>query len=85
MEVMISRMKSNDNKDIGKKMILSAIKMEESLSRVIKVETQLIRRQLHEGNSKEELVDINKTIKNVIMSLMILDERIKTGLHLLDK
>lgn len=85
MEVMFSRMKSNDNKDIGKKMILSAIKMEESLSRVIKVETQLIRRQLHEGNSKEELVDINKTIKNVIMSLMILDERIKTGLHLLDK
>lgn len=79
------RMKSIDEKVIGRKMILSAIKMEESLAKVIQVETQLIRKQLKEGNSQENIININKSIKNVIMSLMILDERIKSGLDLLDR
>lgn len=63
------RMRNNDEKVIGRRMILSAIKMEEALAKVIQVETQLIRTQLKDGNFQEDVVNFNKTIKNICHNL----------------
>jgi hypothetical protein len=71
-----------DNRLIARKMIETAIKFDESLVEILKVEVKRLK-QLAKSNSNsdiEELQKTNRLIKNIIIALSITDEKIKTGI-----
>ncbi len=73
---------TNLNRSIGKKMIETAINLDESLVELLKIEVKRLKQLTKSENTLEELQRSNKLIKNIIMTLTITDERIKTALEL---
>lgn len=73
---------TNLNRLIGKKMIETAINLDESLAELLKIEVKRLKQLTKSDNALEELQRSNKLIKNIIMALTITDERIKTALEL---
>lgn len=78
--------KSIDEKTIAKKMIFNALSMEESLAVLLHAEAKIIKKQLKDDNFNYEKINhINKTIKYILFSLTMVDDRIQTGLDLYKK
>lgn len=71
-----------DNKLIGKKMIETAISLDESLVEILKVEIRGLKQLAKNNNAPEEMHKINNLIKNIIIALTITDEKIRTGIDL---
>lgn len=69
--------KNMDHEYIGKRMLLSAIKIEESLAELLCVEIKILRKQIGIGGSYDEYKNVNKIIKYLIFSLSIVDDRIQ--------
>ena len=57
-----------NKKELGKKIVLSAIKMEESLSDLLRAEARLLRKKCKDGAGREDLIRVNKMIKHVIFT-----------------
>lgn len=82
MGVMSMDEKNLCNALIGKRMIETAVNLDESLVEILKVEVRRLK-QLTKGNyAPEEMQRTNNLIKNIIMALTITDEKIKTGIDL---
>ncbi len=74
-----------EDKMLGKMIILNAVKMEESLAEILRMEVKAIKKQIKvNGNSDiEDIQKANKVLKYVLYSLTILDDRIQAGLELI--
>lgn len=83
MERIMKRNKDLNKKELGEKIVLSAIKMEESLSDLLRAEARLLRKKCKEGAVSEDLIRVNKMIKHVIFTLTYVDERIEKGLEMM--
>lgn len=70
------------NKLIGKRIIDSAINLDEVLTEILKKEAKVLTVGTKGGASPEELLKINSLIRNIIMALTLTDDRIKTGINL---
>lgn len=77
--------KGISEKGIGKMMILEAIKLEESMVDLLRVETRLLKRHLIKDYSRADIIKFNKIMKYLMFSIMILDERIRAGIELIEK
>ncbi|SET70425.1 hypothetical protein SAMN05660297_03211 [Natronincola peptidivorans] len=67
---------------LGKAMIETALLVDENLASLLKVEAQKIRKLLKSDVSLEELETTNTLIKNIIMAMMLTDEKMRYGLEL---
>ena len=74
--------KNISSKIIGKKMIETAVHLDESLAEILKVEVKRLKQLAKSSNALEELQRTNHIIKNIIIALTITDEKIKTGIEL---
>lgn len=77
--------KNIDEKLIGKKMILTAIKMEDTLANLLQVEVRILKKKLTNNCPNDDIQNVNKIIKNIILTLTVLDDRIKNGMELMEK
>jgi hypothetical protein len=75
--------KDMDEKKIGRRMLLSAVKMEDSLAELLKAEAKILRKSTLEGASNEDIQRTNRVIRYLFFSLTMIDDRIKTGLSLM--
>jgi hypothetical protein len=82
---MMKLYRNLDDKLLGKMIILNAIKMEESLAEILKMEVKAIKKQIREDSNSdfENIHKSNKVIKYVLYSMTILDDRIQAGMELL--
>jgi hypothetical protein len=76
--------KKLDNKYLGKKMLHDALIIEESLANLLQTEVKMLKKKNTMDNKPEDVEKLNKLIKYIIFTLTILDDRIKTGLDLMD-
>jgi len=67
---------------IGKKIIENAVKLDESLVDILKIEVRRLKQSIKSNNNLDELQRTNNLIKNIIIALTITDERIQTGIDL---
>lgn len=74
-----------DNTGVGKKLIASAIKIDESLADLLKVETQKIKKLLKTDTSTDTFKNSNLLLRNIIFALLLTDEKIQYGIDLLNK
>jgi ribosomal protein S13 len=74
--------KKIDDNTICKRMLINAIKIEESLSELLIAEAKILRKMSVKDISYEELQSINRTIKHIIFSLTLVDEKVQKGLEL---
>lgn len=77
--------KDIDEKRIGRKMLLNAVKMEDSLAELLKTEAKLLRRCAIDGANSEDIQRINKSIRYIIFTMTMVDDRINTGLSLINQ
>lgn len=71
-----------NNKLVGEKLIKAAISLDESLVEILKVEVKRLKQLTKNDINLEELKKTNKLIKNIILALMITDEKVRTGINL---
>ncbi|MDD4503955.1 MAG: hypothetical protein PHS15_03895 [Clostridiaceae bacterium] len=74
--------KNSSNELIGRKMIETAVSLDESLIEILKIEIRRLKQLAKTNNAPEELHRTNNLIRNIIMALTITDEKIKTGIDL---
>lgn len=72
-----------DDKTVAKRTIMNSLKIEESLARLLRIETQVLRRNIDDTN--EEVKKINKTIKYLIYYLILIDDRIEKCFDIIEK
>lgn len=70
--------------DIGKRLILDAIGIDEALADILKLQVKKARGALVLGNETNEMEELTKTLKNIIMALTLTEEKIETGVMLLN-
>lgn len=70
------------NELIGKKMIETALNLDESLVEILNIEVKRLKQLVEGNNAPEEMQRTNNLVKNVILALTITDEKIKTGIDL---
>ena len=75
---------SNDAQsyDIGKQLIINAIKIDETLNEILKLEIRKVRKALNTDNEVDSINALSKTLRNVIIALTLTEEKIKTGMYL---
>ena len=75
---------SNDAQsyDIGKQLIINAIKIDETLNEILKLEIRKVRKALNTDNEVDSINALSKTLRNVIIALTLTEEKIKTGMSL---
>lgn len=73
-----------NKKALGKKIILSALKIEESLADIMRLEAKILRKKCVNGAENEDIKRINNMIKNVLFTLTIIDDRIEKGFDLMN-
>jgi hypothetical protein len=73
---------SNDTQsyDIGKQLIINAIKIDETLNEILKLEIRKVRKSLNTDNEVDSINALSKTLRNVIIALTLTEEKIKTGM-----
>lgn len=71
-----------DMYEIGKKLIESAILIDDSLAELLKEQIKLIKKRLKSNEDIDELQKYSNLIKNIIIALILSDEKIKTGIEL---
>lgn len=74
--------KNIDDKTIAKKLLINALKMEESLADLIRIEVKILRKKVNEQNSYDEIRKINKIVKYTIFSMTLIDDKIQKALEL---
>lgn len=74
--------KNADKLLLGKRMIETAINLDESLVDLLKIETRRLKQIIKEKNNFEEVQKTIKLVRNIIIVLTLTDEKIKTGLEL---
>lgn len=67
---------------IGKKMVETAVNLDEALVEILRVEVKRLKQLAKNNNAPEEMQKTSILIKNIIMALIITDEKIKTGIDL---
>jgi hypothetical protein len=67
---------------VGKKLIKTAINIDESLVEILKVEVKRIKKLAKNCDTIEELQKTNNLIKNIIMAFTITDDKIRMGIDL---
>lgn len=67
---------------IGKKIIETASRLDESLAEILKVEVNRLKQLIKNKSSNDELLKTNTLIKNIIMALTVTEEKIKIGMDL---
>lgn len=72
----------SDQYRTGRKLIESAIKLDESLAELLKVEVSKMKKLNRYNESVDEIARANTLLKNVIMAMMITDEKIRNGINL---
>jgi hypothetical protein len=77
--------KDIDEKKIGRRMLLNAVKMEESLAELLRAEAKILRKSTIEGASNEDIQRTNRIIRYLFFSMTMIDDRIKTGLSLINQ
>lgn len=71
-----------DNTLLGKKMIETALNLDESLVELLKTEIRRLKLLTKNDNALEEIQKTNNLIKSIIIAITLTDEKIKTGLDL---
>jgi len=74
----------SQNLQLSKRMIESAVIMDENLAELLKVETKRMKKLINTNPSTDELIKINTLIKNIIYAMTLTDEKIKNGIKLLE-
>jgi hypothetical protein len=73
---------NTSNKLIGKRIIESALSLDEALTDILKKEAKVLKAGTKDGTNPEELLKIISLIRNIIMALTLTDYRLKTGIDL---
>jgi hypothetical protein len=82
----MAKSKNIDEKTLGKIMIINALKLEESLADLLRCEARYLRKQIKKNmENHEEIYKINKIGRYLLFSITLIDDRIKTGLDLIEK
>lgn len=66
-------------------MLYSAVRMEESLAELMKAEARILRKCTATGGKKEDIQRANRVIRYLLFSMMMIDDRINTGLSLISQ
>jgi len=69
---------------LSKRMIESAILMDEALAELLKVETKRMKKLISANSSADDLIKVNTLIKSIIYAMTLTDEKIKNGIELLE-
>jgi hypothetical protein len=77
--------KNCNDKTLGRMVILNALKLEETLAGLLRTEARLLRKQITKASDHEEIININKVIKYLLFSISMIDDRIRTGIELMEK
>jgi len=72
----------SESQQIGKRMIESAVLLDENLAELLKVETKRIKKLINNNPSIDDLTKVNILIKNIIFAMNLTDEKIKNGIKL---
>ncbi|TAH71474.1 MAG: hypothetical protein EWM47_04555 [Anaerolineaceae bacterium] len=75
--------KTVDNKIIAKKVILSTLKMENSLINVLKAQMRLIKKMMDKDDDYNEIKKTNASIRQILHAIHIIDDRIQKCLDIL--
>lgn len=73
-----------DQKALGKKIVLSAIKIEESLAVLLRSEAKVLRKCCLNRVEVDDIKRANRMIKYVLFTLTIIDDRIEKGLDMMN-
>ena len=68
------------NHDIGKQLIVSAIKIDESLNEILKLEIKKVKNALNTEHEVDSVYSLSKSLRNVIIALTLTEEKIRTGM-----
>ena len=71
-----------DNISLGHMMIMAAIKFDEALAELLKMEIRRLKQLTKENTITEESQKILNLVKSITIALMLTDEKIKTGMDL---
>ena len=71
-----------DNSLIGKKIIETAVNLDESLVEILRMEVKRMKQLAKSDIAANEFQKTNNIIRNIIIALLITDEKIKTGIDL---
>lgn len=74
--------KEMDNSLIGKKIIETAVNLDESLVEILRMEVKRMKQLAKSDIAANEFQKTNNIIRNIIIALLITDEKIKTGIDL---
>lgn len=67
---------------LGKKIVETAIKMDESLADLLKIEIKRLRQIPTTTGDYEEMHHIMKLVRSIIIAITLTDEKIRNGLDL---
>jgi hypothetical protein len=70
--------------EAGAKLIYSAVCIDEALADLVKAEVARIKKCLKEDMEKENLVELNKVLRNTISTMILTAEKIEAGITLLN-
>jgi hypothetical protein len=73
---------SFDNKSIGRRLINTAVNLDESLEEILRMEVKRLKQSTKNDSDLEELRKTSHIIKNILIALMITDEKLRTGIEL---
>jgi hypothetical protein len=71
-----------DSVIIGKRMIETAINLDESLAELLRVEVRRLKSLNKESDAHKEMQNTGNLVRSIIIAISLTDERIKTGLEL---
>ena len=72
----------SQNYDIGKQLIVNAIKIDETLNEILRLEIRKVKKALNTDHEVDSINALSKTLRNVIIALTLTEEKIKTGMIL---
>ncbi len=78
-------LKSIDEKNIARKIIVNALKIEGSLADILKTESKILKRKAILDTNADDIQIVNRTIKYVIFYLTIIEDRIQRSMDILKK
>jgi len=71
-----------NDKQLGRKMIETAVNLDEALVEILKLEVRRLKILLKSDSVPEGLQSTSNIIKNIIIALTLTDDRIRTGIDL---
>lgn len=71
------KLKKEKNKQMLRRIIENALKTEEALTALLRIEIRMIKIQMKDEIHKEEIQAISRIIRHIIFQLTVLDDRIQ--------